>query len=82
MRRERRPLKRYFAGDIDLSGMSTEEAARAVEAYVEGLKDTEITLLAAADTEVVVTAGEDGGFLGESGAGNRGGRGGKQGECD
>ncbi len=51
-----------FAGDIDLSGMSTEEAARAVEAYVEGLKDTEITLLAAADTEVVVTAGEMGVF--------------------
>ncbi|HBA49311.1 MAG TPA: hypothetical protein DCZ91_16265 [Lachnospiraceae bacterium] len=51
-----------FAGDIDLSGMSTEEATQAVEAYVEGLKGTEITLLAAADTEVVVTAGELGGF--------------------
>ena len=51
-----------FAGDIDLSGMSTEEASQAVEAYVEGLEDTEITLLAAADTEVVVTAGELGVF--------------------
>lgn len=51
-----------FAGDIDLSGMSTEEATRAVEAYVEGLESTEITLLAAADTEVVVTAGELGVF--------------------
>lgn len=51
-----------FAGDIDLSGMSTEEATQAVEAYVEGLEDTEITLLAAADTEVVVTAGELGVF--------------------
>lgn len=51
-----------FAGDIDLSGMSTEEAAQAVEAYVEGLEDTEITLLAAADTEVVVTAGDLGVF--------------------
>lgn len=47
-----------FAGDIDLSGMSTEEASQAVEAYVEGLKDTAITLLAADGTEVVVTAGD------------------------
>ena len=45
-----------FAGDIDLSGLSGQEASQAVEAYVEGLKSTEITLLAAADTEVVVTA--------------------------
>lgn len=47
-----------FAGEIDLSGMTADEAAAAVEDYVEGLKETEITLLAAADQEVVVTAGD------------------------
>ena len=51
-----------FAGDIDLSGMTEGEASQAVEAYVDGLKDTEITLLAADDTEVVVTAGDFGVF--------------------
>ena len=50
--------KGIFAGDIDLSGMSAEEASQAVEAYVDSLKGTEITLLAADNTEVVVTAGE------------------------
>ena len=34
------------------------EASQAVESYVEGMEDTEITLLAADDTEVTVTAGE------------------------
>lgn len=47
-----------FAGDIDLSGLSGQEASQVVEAYVEALKGTEITLLAAADKEVVVTAEE------------------------
>ncbi|MGN0168367.1 MAG: VanW family protein [Acetatifactor sp.] len=47
-----------FAGDIDLSGMTAEQASAAVEGYVESLKETEITLLAAADKEVVVTAGD------------------------
>ncbi len=50
--------KGIFAGDIDLSGMSGDEAKQAVESYVEELRKTEITLLAAAETEVVVTAGE------------------------
>ena len=50
--------KGIYAEDIDLSGMTAGEAATAVENYVEGLKETEITLLAAADREVVVTAGE------------------------
>lgn len=49
-----------FAGDIDLSGMTEAEAKAAVEEYVAGLQDVEITLLAAADTEVVVTAGDMG----------------------
>ncbi len=47
-----------FAGDIDLSGMTAREAAEAVESWVDGLRSAEITLLAAADTEVPVTAGE------------------------
>ena len=47
-----------YAEHIDLSGMSAAEARQAVEAYVDGLRDTEITLRAAADKLVVVTAGE------------------------
>ena len=47
-----------FAEGIDLSGMTAEAAAEAVEAYVEELKTTEITLVAAAGTEVAVTAEE------------------------
>lgn len=47
-----------FAGNIDLSGMTADQASAAVEEYVESLKGTEITLLAAADKEVVVTAGD------------------------
>lgn len=50
--------KGIFAGDIDLSGMTYEEASQAVEAYVQSLEETQITLLAAADTPVEVTAGE------------------------
>lgn len=52
--------KGIFAGDIDLSGMTADQAFGAVEEYVEGLKETEITLLAAADKKVVVTAGDFG----------------------
>ncbi len=47
-----------FAGNIDLSGMTADEARNAVWAYVEELKETEITLLAAADREVVIAAGD------------------------
>lgn len=47
-----------YAGEIDLSGMSTEQAAAQIEAYVESLKDVEITLLAANDHTVKVTAGD------------------------
>lgn len=47
-----------FADSLELSGMSAEEATEAVEAYVAGLRETEITLVAAADTSVVVTAGD------------------------
>lgn len=47
-----------YAGDIELSGMSAEQAKTALEAYVEGLRETEITLLAGGDHPVMVTAGE------------------------
>lgn len=47
-----------YAGDIDMSGMKESEAAAAVEAYVEALKEVEIILLAADDHEVKTTAGD------------------------
>ena len=47
-----------FAGEIDLSGMTEEQAKAAVEAYVEGLRDTEIVLQYSSDASVTVTAGE------------------------
>lgn len=47
-----------FAGAIDLSGMTEEQAKAAVEAYVESLKGTEIVLQYGSDAEVTVTAGE------------------------
>ncbi len=47
-----------YADTVDLSGLTKEEATSAIEAYVEGLKSVEITLLAADDNQVVVTAGD------------------------
>lgn len=47
-----------YAGNVDLSGMTKEEALRAVGSFVDGLKDTPITLLTGADSRVVVTVGE------------------------
>jgi len=47
-----------FAGDLDLSGKTEKEAKAAIEAYVEELQSVEITLEAADNNEVVVTAGE------------------------
>lgn len=47
-----------FAETVDLSGLTESEATAAIEAYVEGLKSVEITLLAADNNEVVVTAGD------------------------
>lgn len=46
-----------FADEIDLSGKTAAEAAAAIEAYVEELKNVEITLLAADNHEVTTTAG-------------------------
>ena len=45
-----------FAGDIELSGMSAEQAEAALNAYIDGLRETEITLLAGGNHPVVVTA--------------------------
>lgn len=47
-----------FAGDIELSGMSAEQANAALTAYIDGLRETEITLLAGGNHPVVVTAGD------------------------
>ncbi|MGN1146969.1 MAG: VanW family protein [Lachnospiraceae bacterium] len=47
-----------YAGDISLAGMTVEEAEAAVEEYVASLSPVEITLLAADNQEVIVTAGE------------------------
>ena len=47
-----------YAGDIDLSGMSATQATVVLKAYVESLRDVEITLLAGGDHPVVVTAGD------------------------
>lgn len=45
-----------FAGEINLSGMTADEAAAVIEDYVDELKLVEITLLAADNNEVLVTA--------------------------
>ena len=70
-----------FAGDIELSGMTSEEASAAVESYVEGLREVEITLLSAEGQELSATAGEMGVFWSNSacgrGYGNRNHR-----QCD
>ena len=47
-----------FADELDLSGMTSGEASAAIENYIEELKSVEITLLAAQDEEVTVTAGD------------------------
>lgn len=47
-----------YAGDIELSGMTAEEAEQAIQSYIDSLRQVEITLLTAADRKVVVTAGE------------------------
>ncbi len=51
-----------YAGDIDLSNMSEEEAISAINAYVETVKGTTITLIAGGDQAVQTTVGELGLF--------------------
>lgn len=47
-----------YAGEVNLSGMNAAQAEAAVESYVEGLKGVAITLVAAGDAQVSVTAGD------------------------
>ena len=47
-----------YAGDVDLSGMTAEEATTAIEEYVENLNAVEITLIAANDHQMTTTAGD------------------------
>ncbi len=47
-----------YAGHINISGMTCNQAAAAVEAFVDELKGVEITLKAAEGNTVIVTAGE------------------------
>ena len=47
-----------FIGDIDVSGMTTLEAEDAVNSYMDGLKEKEITLNALNGNTVTVTAEE------------------------
>lgn len=47
-----------YADEINLAGMTKEEATQAIESYVEQLGQTPITLVAANNQEVVVTAAD------------------------
>ncbi|MCM1191518.1 MAG: VanW family protein [Butyrivibrio sp.] len=47
-----------YAGDIELSGMTEEQAEAAVEAYVKGLEDIKVVLQYDSVAEVTVTAGD------------------------
>ena len=47
-----------FAGELDLSGKTKEEASSAIAHYVSGLEDMELTLVAGGGNTVKVTAGE------------------------
>ena len=47
-----------YAGDVELSGMTAQEATAVIEEHIESLKDVEITLLAADDHDVTTTAGD------------------------
>lgn len=55
---ENRIKKGIYADTVDLSGLTQEEALAAIENYVDNIKNVEITLVAAKNTEVVVTARE------------------------
>ena len=47
-----------YAGDINLSGMTQDQASAAVEEFVGSLEEIEIVLVAAGGNQVTVTAGE------------------------
>lgn len=50
--------KGIWIGEVDVSGMTAEEAASAVEAYVEGLKEIPVSFVAKEGESVSVTVGE------------------------
>lgn len=54
--------KGVYAEEIDLSGMTEAEAVQAVNAYIDGLKAVQITLLTGDGQQVLTTAGELGLF--------------------
>lgn len=47
-----------FAGQINLSGMTSDQASAAVEEFISQLESVEVTLLAADGNQITVTAGE------------------------
>lgn len=47
-----------YANDMDLSGMTMEEARQTIESYVESYKDTQITMHVANEGAIVATASE------------------------
>lgn len=49
-----------YIGDMDVSGMTATEAKQALEAKIEELKNSSVTLNAIEDNQVVVTAGDMG----------------------
>ncbi len=51
-------LSGVYIGDVDLSGMTVDEATQAVSQFVEGLKSKNVTLGVAGNCYVAVTAGE------------------------
>ena len=57
---EKRIENGIFVGDIDVSGMTREEAGAAVNSYVSGLAEVPITLNAVGGNQVTVTAGDMG----------------------
>ena len=50
--------KGVYAGPVDLSGLTEEEASRAVESYVEEIKNSEITLNCVSGNSVVISPSE------------------------
>ncbi|MCR5626285.1 MAG: VanW family protein [Lachnospiraceae bacterium] len=55
---ENRIKEGVFAGSIDLSGLSEEEARQKIAEYVSGLESTNITMTAVGGNKVTVTAGD------------------------
>ena len=67
-----------YAGDVELSGMTAQEATAVIEEHIESLKDVEITLLAANDHDVTATAGDLGVIWKNPELVQEGGEGGKE----